>query len=161
MPANTSAIFPLSPNVNGLASGSVLSKPLSTALTAGALYEGTTAFGTAINEYFTAGANGSRVEKIRFKLGNTAGATASGSTTATVARVWINNGSTNTTATNNVLFDEVTLPITAISASAKTTEYEIAMGISLPPGYRILIGLGAVAGGTNCAWIPTVVGSDY
>lgn len=157
MAANTSAIFPLTPNVGN----ATLYLPLSTALTAAALYDGTTAVGTAINTYYTAGANGGRVDKIRFKLGNTAAGTASGSTAATVARVWINNGSANTTAANNVLYDEITLPITATSAVAKTTEYELALGISLPAGYKIYIGLATAAGGTNCAWVPTVIGGDY
>ena len=157
MPANTTPVFPLTPNVGGAS----LYLPLSTALSAAALHDGTTAVGTAINAYFTAGANGARVDKIRFKLGNTAGTTASGTSAATVAKVWINNGSANTTATNNVLFDEITLPATAVSATAKTQEYELTLGISLPAGYKIYIGLGTAVGGTNCAWIPSVIGGDY
>ena len=50
---------------------------------------------------FTAGTNGSYVQKIRFR--HFAIVTNTSNANATVARVWINNGSVNTTATNNHL----------------------------------------------------------
>ena len=59
---------------------------------------------------FTADATqGSFVRSIRLK--------AIGTNVATVARVYINNGSTNGTAANNVLFSEFSLPATTASTS--------------------------------------------
>jgi len=60
----------------------------STFTTAAADYTGATA--THNKLVFTAGANGSYVQRLRFK--------AIGTNTASVARIFINNGSANTTA---------------------------------------------------------------
>jgi len=107
---------------------------------------------------FTADAtNGGRVERIRFM--------AQGTNVATVARVFINNGSTSGTATNNVLYAEIALPATTASNSAaiNASIYELpnvtstiidpdAFPIVLPPGYKLIFCIGtAVAGGWACA----------
>src|SRR5262245_51311965 len=59
---------------------------------------------------FTAGANGGYVRRLRIK--------ALGTNVASVLRIFINNGSTNGTATNNVLFGELTLAASTASNSA-------------------------------------------
>jgi hypothetical protein len=84
--------------------------------------DGTTGMGSAItaaaNNYtgadannalvFTAGADGSYIRRLHFK--------AIGTNVQTVARIFINNGSANTTAANNRLFDDIQLPATSASA---------------------------------------------
>ena len=89
----------------------------------------TTADLTAGTSYllFTAAANGSFVSKLRLR------ATPAGNTSATVLRLWINNGSSTGTATNNSLYDEITLPLTTASGTAATPNYEVPLNFALPP----------------------------
>lgn len=66
-----------------------------------------------------------------------------GTNVATVARVFINNGSTNATATNNSLYKEITLPATTLSEVAAQVEQEINFGsLALPPGYKLNVTIG-------------------
>jgi len=101
---------------------------------------------------FSASIDGAFVQRIRFK--------ASGSATATVARVFINNGQSTGSVGNNVLFDEITLAATTAIQTAATAVYELPLNIALPPGYRILTTLGTVqsAGG---GWYATAIGGSY
>ena len=101
---------------------------------------------------FSASADGGFVQRIRFR--------ASGSATATVARVFINNGQSTGSLANNVLFDEITLAATTATQTAATATYELPLNIALPAGYRILTTLGTVqsAGG---GWYATAVGGSY
>jgi hypothetical protein len=102
---------------------------------------------------FTADAtNGGYIQRIRFRTLGTNG-------TATVARIWINNGSTTATAANNTLFDEISLPTTTINQSTAQANYELPLNFALPPGDRIYITLGT-APGTN-GWSATVIGGKY
>lgn len=92
--------------------------------------------------------NGGRVERVRFM--------AEGTNVATVARIFANNGSANTTAMNNVLVAEVALPATTASNSAlinsgvietPTPPHIIALDLTafpivLPPGYKLMACLG-------------------
>jgi hypothetical protein len=100
---------------------------------------------------FTADAtNGSFVQRIRFKAG--------GSNIASVMRIFINNGSTAGTATNNVFYGEITLPATTAIATAATVELDYPMNFVLPAGFRIYVGLGtAVAAG----WVAMAVAGNY
>lgn len=111
-------------------------------------YDGAGANDTLV---FTADAtNGSFVQRLRFK--------AKGTNVATVARIYINNGSTNSTAGNNTFFDEVTLPATTASATGATQAVDAILNIALPAGYKIYVGLGtAVAAG----WVVTTVAGNY
>jgi hypothetical protein len=87
--------------------------------------------------------NGSFVQRLRFKAG--------GTNVASVARIYINNGGVNTSAANNSLYGEVTLPATTAIATASTVDIDYSMNFALDPGFRIYFGLGtAVAGGWNC-----------
>lgn len=115
----------------------------------------------AANDYTGAGANnsliftadptnGSYVERIRFKPG--------GTNVASVARIFLNNGAVNTTATNNVFYGEISLPAITAIATAATIEIDYPLGFALPAGFRIYFGLGtAVAAG----WVATVIGGKY
>lgn len=100
---------------------------------------------------FTADAtNGGYLQRLRFK--------AIGTNVAAVARIYINNGSTNGTATNNSFYGEISLPATTASTTAATVDIDYAMNMALPPGFRIYVGLGAtVAAG----WIVTAIGGAY
>lgn len=95
---------------------------------------------------FTAGANGSFIQRLRFK--------ATGTNTASVARIYINNGSVNTTATNNEFYGEISLPGTAAIITAATVEIDYPMNFGIDPNFRIFWGLGtAVLGGWVCIGI--------
>jgi hypothetical protein len=96
---------------------------------------------------FTADAtNGGYVQKLRFR--------ALGSNVATVARVWINNGAVTTTASNNVLWDEISLAISVASTTTALAVYELPLNIALPPAYRLYITLGTtVVAGYDCITI--------
>lgn len=125
---------------------------LSTAMTAAKAYDGTEATTTAMNAVYTAGSNGSQLPKLRIKIASTNGLAPSGTTAATVVRIWFNNGSANTTATNNIFFDEVTIPATAITAVASTTQYTYDFGnLMLPAGWKVYAGLATAVGNTNGA----------
>ena len=104
---------------------------------------------------FTADAtNGGYVQRIRFKPNNASGT----NNVATVARVWLNNGSTTATAANNVLIDEISLPATTGSATASLPVYELPLNFAMPAGYTIYVTLGTgVAGGYRA----TVIGGKY
>jgi hypothetical protein len=145
MPANTSPIFTLAPDIQwGSADGNGgTAGPLKTANTA---VDGT---GTVLT-VFTAGANGSYVSQLIIRP--------VGTNVATVMRVFINNGSTNGTIANNSEFTEVTLPATAANAAAALQGIAVPLNFGLPAGYKINVTLGTtVVGG----YMPMVQGGDY
>lgn len=105
---------------------------------------------------FTADAtNGSIVNEVRVKyLPGT-------STVATAFRVWINNGGTLSTTTNNSLVTEITIPIITTSQTAGTTDFVIPLsrgGIVLPPSYRVYATVGTYSTGT---FLVSAYGGDY
>jgi hypothetical protein len=110
-----------------------------------------TGVGTHYVLVFTADStNGSWIERIRMKAG--------GSNIASVARVFINNGSSHTSATNNAFYGEVSLPGTTAIATAATIEIDYPMGFALNPSFTIYVGLGTtVASG----WVFTAIGGPY
>lgn len=116
--------------------------------TAAADYDGTTA--THNKLVFTAGANGSFVQRLRFK--------AKGTNTASVARVFINNGSANTTASNNSFYGEISLPATTAIATAATVEIDYPLNFALPPNWRIYVGIGTTV---SAGWVCTPVAGEY
>lgn len=98
----------------------------------------------------TAGADGSYIKKIRF--------VATGTCTASVARIYLNNGSTNTVATNNQFIGQISLPATTAINTAATSEPEYVMELMIPATFRIYIGLGTTVA---ASWIPTCLAGDY
>jgi hypothetical protein len=106
---------------------------------------------------FTAGADGGRVDRIRFR--------AAGTNVATVLRVFINNGGSNATPANNVLYAEKTIAATTLSEAAALLLNELpdtvdttAFPIVLPPGYKLL----ATVGTTIAAGLyVSAIGSSY
>jgi hypothetical protein len=100
---------------------------------------------------FTAGANGGYVRRLRAK--------ALGTNVATVLRIFINNGSTNATATNNVLFGELTLAASTASNSASVAaDYEYPMNLVLPAGYIVNVCIGTAV---SAGWIVSGEGGNY
>jgi len=148
--ANTVPIFVLTPNI-GIPAGPVL--------TANTALDGT---GTSVL-LFTAGANGSRIDEIRiYPLGTNV---------ATVLRIFINNGSTTGTATNNSLAYEITIPANTLSQVAQATPLVMKPGadqtvvtslpidgLILPAGYKLYATVGTtIAAGVNV----TVLGGNF
>ena len=153
-------IFAAIPNVGSL------NVVLSTAMTNTKAFDGTEAVGTNFALVFTAGADGSRIDQIVCRLASTNGQTASGTSSATVVRFWINNGAVNTTATNNQFIGEVAIPATAVTAlgTGALTTYPFTLpnvGLNLPATYRIYAGTTVAAGGTNIAIAVSAIGGDY
>lgn len=112
------------------------------------------ATGTGSLVVFTSSPSGSFVQRIRFKP--------SGSTTATVARIFIGNtsGSGALSGSNVILFDEITLPATTVSSTAAQAVFEVPFNAALPANYRIqaTVATQQVAGG---GWYVSAVGGSY
>lgn len=119
-----------------------------TLTTAAADYTGVS---TNNKSFFTADAtNGGFVQRLRFK--------AIGTNVATVARIYINNGSANTSAANNVFYGEISLPATTASATASTSDIDYPLNFALPAAYQLYVGLGTtVAAG----WVVSTVAGAY
>jgi hypothetical protein len=83
---------------------------------------------------FTAGVDGAFVQKLV--------ARSIGTNVATVLRVFINNGGVNTTAANNALVAELSLPASTLSEIAAQLPYELPLNLALPAGYKINCTLG-------------------
>lgn len=100
---------------------------------------------------FTADAtNGSYVERVVVRP--------LGSVVATAVRIFVNNGSTNTTATNNSLIAELTLASTTNSEVAAIAGIEFQLRIALPAGYKLLATLGTWSTGSVQL---TALGGNY
>lgn len=138
MPANTTPIFSRLGDVQWITS---------------AITQNTTADLTTGTNYlvFTSDAtNGGYVQRIRFRP--------LGTNVATVARVWINNGSTTGTQSNNILWDEISIAASTASNTAALSNYELPLNFALPSGYKIYVTLGTtVAAG----FAVTVIGGKY
>lgn len=105
--------------------------------TANAAMDGT---GT-VSTIFTADAtNGSWVDYVQVQH--------KGTNVQTALRLFINNGSTNATATNNSLNGNYTIPLATASNNTATTSIVIPLNIFLPPGYKLnaTIGTSVAAG---------------
>ena len=138
MAANTAPIFSLLGDIEWGATA------ITTANTA---KDGT---GTVLNVFTADATNGGFVQRIRFRT--------AGTNVATVARVFINNGSTNATPANNILWDEITLAASTVSEVAAQAVYELPLNYALPPGYKLNVTIGTtVAAG----YFVTVIGGKY
>lgn len=160
MAVTATPVFTQTPNVGSL------NAVLSTAMTNTKSFDGTETAGTALALVFTAGADGARVDQVMCRLASTNGATASGTSSATVVRFWINNGSANTTAGNNIFLGEVAIPATAVTALASSalTTYPLSLpvnGLNIPGTYRLYAGTTVAAGGTNIGIAVSAFGGNY
>jgi hypothetical protein len=106
--------------------------------------------GTTYSVFHADPTSGGYVQRIRFRpLGTNA---------ATVARIWINNGSSTGVAANNILFDEVSLSATTISETSANTLVELPLNFALPPNYKIFVTLGVTA---SAGYAVSVIGGKY
>lgn len=145
MPANTQPIFSKEGVIanNG---ATAMGQPITTAAND---FDGTGADNELV---FTADStNGSFVHRLRFK--------AAGTNVASVARIFLNNGSTPGTAANNSFYGDLPLPSTTASATGVTgPELDYSMNIVLQAGFRIYVGLAtSVASG----WVVTPIAGNY
>lgn len=99
---------------------------------------------------FTAGANGARVDQVKVR--------STGTAVATVIRIFVNNGATNATATNNSLFTEATIAATTLSEVAALADNLIPLNISLPATYRLYATIGTTVA---AALQVSAQGGDY
>ena len=90
--------------------------------------------GTIYHVFSADTTNGGYVQRMRFKP--------LGTNVATVARIWLNNGSDTTTASNNSLWDELSIISSTVSQTAALPIYEIPLNFALPPGYKLYVTLG-------------------
>jgi hypothetical protein len=145
MPANTSPIYSITGDTQSVAqnnSGLVVGPTANTALDgSGTLYK-----------LFTAGANGSYVQKVRFRP--------VGSPAATVCRVFISS-STTTSATNTWLYDEITLPAVTLSQTAATSVFELPMNFALPASYLLYVTFGTSTGSAGTGYSVVAIAGDY
>ena len=111
--------------------------------------------GTGTNNaiIFTADAtNGGFVQRLRFK--------SLGTNAVSVARIYINNGSSNTTASNNSFYGEISLPSVTASTTASTVDIDYPLNFALPPGYRIVVGISA-GSALASGWSVTTIAGAY
>ena len=157
MATTSTPIFPQTPNQG------VMNCILSTAMTNTKAMDGTETAGTSLALAFTAGADGARVDTIKARYTATNGSTATGTSAASVLRFWLNNGSANTTATNNQLLGELELSAVANTALATTKNpvFTLPVGKSIPAGYKVYAGTTVAVGGTNCALLVCAIAGDY
>lgn len=145
MPANTSPIYSIAGDVTSVAannSGLVVGPTANTAQDgSGTLYKA-----------FTAGANGSYVQKMRFRP--------VGSPAATVCRVFISS-STTTSATATWLYDEITLPAVTVSQTAASSVFELPMNFALPANYLLYVTFGTSTGSAGTGYSVVTVAGDY
>lgn len=138
MPFNTQAIYVRKPAIySNTVIGSNTTKDLST--------------GTITEPFFRSNtSNGSYLEQIRVKP--------VGTNVATVLRIFYNNGLTTTTAENNSMIMEVTLPAYTMSEVSPSADLTFPVKMALPPSANLYATLGtAVASG----WAVTGIGGDY
>lgn len=120
MAANTQPVFPLTPVV-----------PVgNTLLTANTAKDGT---GT-VSTLYTAGANGSKLSGVQIAY--------TGTSVATVLRLFINNGSANSTPANNSLYQSITVPANTLSEVAAAADINVPLSLTLPAGYKLLATIG-------------------
>jgi hypothetical protein len=145
MAANTSPIYSVAGDVTSVAAnntGLVVGPTANTAQDgSGTLYK-----------MFTAGANGSYVQKIRFRP--------VGSPASTVARVFISSSST-TSSTVTWLYDEITLPSVTLTQTAASSVFELPMNFALPANYLLYITFGTSTGSTGTGYSVVTIAGDY
>jgi hypothetical protein len=145
MPANTSPIYSIVGAVDSVAtnnSGLVVGPTANTAQDgSGTLYK-----------LFTAGTNGSYIQKIRFRP--------VGSPAATVCRVFISSSST-TSATATWLYDEITLPAVTVSQTAASSVFELPLNIAVDPSYLLYVTFGTSTGSAGTGYSIVTIAGDY
>lgn len=155
MPANTAPIFTLTPNIGRaqITTTHAQTKSDGTSSASGADF---------MVKAFTAGADGSYVDKVRFMCAGTASTTS----VATVLRVYLSTVS-NPTASGTIggtdtflLADIATAASSTASTTNASTQFEVNISTAIPSGTYIHVSQ-AVAQTTNQFWQAMVIGGDY
>ena len=145
MPANTAPIYSIVGATDSVAfnnAGLVVGPTANTALDGtGTMYKA-----------FTAGANGSYIQKIRFRP--------VGSPAATVCRVFISSSST-TSATATWLYDEITLPAVTLSQTAASSVFELPLNFAIDPNFLLYVTFGTSTGATGVGYSIVTIAGDY
>ncbi len=141
MPANTSPIFS--------AKGAIQWSPtiLNAANTA---KDGTGTVATVFTGNSAGNSAGNFVQKVV--------ARSLGSNIATVLRLFINNGLTNSTAANNSLIAEITLPTTTLSEVSAQPDYVLPLNFAVPAGFKLNATLGTTV---SAGYQVTIIGGEY
>lgn len=153
MAANQAPIYTLTPNIGTARITTTYAQVKSDGTSAGS--------GTDfVVKAFTAGSNGSYVDRIRFF---TVASAANTTGVATTLRAYLstvaNPGATATTDT--FLIGEISVPAIASSNSTNATNfYDIPLGFAIPTGMYIHVSQ-HVAQTTNQAWNAVVIGGNY
>lgn len=69
-----------------------------------------------------------------------------------------NRDSINGAITATTLYGEIALPVTTAIATTSTVDVDYPMNIALPPGYRVIAGLGTAAA---AGWAVSAIGGKY
>lgn len=137
MAANIDPVYSKAGKIGNGSTSLTFRTSTSTAASAATPFDGAGTLDTNIWEAWKADAtNGGFLRSIVAKIATT------GVGVASVLRLYINNGSANTTVTNNGLYKEITLPAITATQVAATPDFEIPCNILLPAGYRILYNFG-------------------
>jgi hypothetical protein len=149
MSANIDPIYSRSPDLQ--LGGAVLGPSANTAL------DGT---GANVFPVFQADTtNGGFVQRIIAK--------AVGSPAATVMRVFVSTVTgtftpgTSNTAANSQLIAEIAAPAITLSQTAESPQFERALNIPLPAGYRLFVAFGTSTGAAGTGYAVTVIGGKY
>lgn len=146
MPANTQPIYSKVGDIAWSSSQPITAANTTRDMTSGTVYTIWTADAT----------NGGFLQKLRFIVDpNVSG----GVSAATVARIWINNGSTTGTAANNSLFGNLTLPAVTPSATVANNEFEYPFNVAFPAGYKVCVTIHTAT--TTTGWFCNAVAGKY
>jgi hypothetical protein len=145
MPANINPIYSIAGRVDSVANNN-------TGLVVGPTATTTMDGSGTMYKAFTAGANGSYVQKVRFRP--------VGTTAATVARVFVSS-STNTGTANTWLYDEMTLPAVTVSQTAATSVFELPVNAALPANYLLYVTFGTSTGSSGNGYSVVTIAGDY
>lgn len=153
MAANKQPIFTLTPNIGTVRIPTTTAQVKSDGTSAGS--------GTdLVYKVFTAGANGSFIDRIRFFSVASAAATTG---VATTLRAYLSTVSSPgaTTTSDTFLIGEVSVPaINSSNSTNATNYYDINLGFAIPTGRYIHVSQ-HVAQTTNQAWNALAIGGDY
>lgn len=154
MAANTTPIFTLTPNVGRARITTTYAQVKSDGTSAGSSND-------RMVLCFTAGANGSYVDRVRFF--SVANAVTTG--VATVLRVYLSTVAAPeagaTTNANTFLLGEISVPaVPSANATNATSPYDVPLGFAIPSGTYIHVSQ-HTAQTTNQAWNALCFGGDY
>lgn len=153
MPANTAPLWSLTPNVGRVGITTTTAQVKSDGTSAGS--------GTdLVFKAFTAGANGSYVDRVRFFSVASAAATTG---VATTLRVYLSTVASPGATTNSdtFLIGEVSVPAISSSHSTNATNYyDVILEQVIPTGTYIHVSQ-HVAQTTNQRWNAIAIGGDY